>query len=151
MINLQATSCTNKAPGTLIKLFAGCQTQAGRWAELSGWISICPLATLLLNGRKRGRNTHRKVFSSLNHSRILWRGNDVPGAGWSQLGGSGAPNLHRGWVCVLGFTSIVCNSFQKPGRGHFFLFFFPFLKRSCPFPFNKFSWPPFSSYSRRAE
>jgi len=55
LINLQATICTNEAPGTLIKLFAGCQAKAGRWAELSGWISVCPLATFLLNARKNGQ------------------------------------------------------------------------------------------------
>lgn len=138
MINLQATSCTSGAPGTLIKLFAGCQTQAGRWAELSGWISVCPLATLLLNGR----NTHREVFSSLNHSRVLWRGNDVPGAGWSQPEAGWLWSSHptQGMALCLGFY-LHCLQFL-PKMNHFFLFFKLFLKRSHPFPFNKFSWPP---------
>lgn len=38
--------------------------------------------------------------------------------------GSGAPSLHRGWVCVLGLTSIVCNSFLKAGKEPFLFFSF---------------------------
>lgn len=129
MINLQARSCTNKAPGTLIKLFAGCQTKAGRWAELSGWICVCPLATFLLNERKRGeKHTHA-------HSHRAQRGNDAPGAGRQhvpRLDGCRSSAAYTGELItgdgfaswVLHSTPLFATPSEKLGRSDFFLFLF---------------------------
>jgi len=56
--------------------------KVGRWAELSGWISVCPLAALLLN-----------------ESRGTQRGNEEPAAGWQRVTGPegcGSSAAHTG-------------------------------------------------------